>query len=84
MTNTRVTTYMGTVPVSDGALMEGEELSSARFYVKTLNANRTNPSKRWVLRYRYRGPRRPGYAGQSMCLKKDATRADLYLYNEYI
>lgn len=37
---------------------------------------------RWVIRYRYRGPRRPGVEGQSMCLKRDATSCDVYLYLE--
>lgn len=84
MANGRVNTYMGTVPVFNGNLIDNGELTSARFYMTTLNDNRKNPSRRWVLRYRYRGPRRPGYLGKSMCLKNDATSADIYLYSEIV
>jgi len=60
---------------------------NAQWYGRPTKLDGTPVPGKFVVRKRYRGPRRKGpyharYLGRSMCLKKDATSCDVYVYFE--
>lgn len=82
MTKERTKTYMGTFPAdvnASNSQLYAELLQRVREFNYSLRGN----ERKFVLRKRYRGTRiGKKYNRQSMCLKKDATRCDVYLYFE--
>ena len=85
MESMRTNTYMGTFPANVDA-------GNSELYAKMLRIVREHSKlltpfgKKLVLRKRYRGPRKQksAFQRQSMCLRKDAVRCDVYCYKESI
>lgn len=81
---TRTENYMGTFAPNvsaDNSELYAELLTR----VQRSNVLMRGTGRKLVLRKRYRGPRpttRCKSQRQSMCLKRDATRCDVYLYTE--
>jgi hypothetical protein len=75
---------MGTFPADVSA--HNDELYAKMLRIVREHSKLLEPfGKRLVLRKRYRGPRAgKRWNRQSMCLRKDAVRCDVYCYKERI
>lgn len=84
----RTNSYRFTAPLYQGEITNPVDielyklcLEEARERTKDKSPSWMNLETKFVVRKRYRGPRRPGYRD---VLKSAATRCDIYIYEEII
>lgn len=87
----RTNSYRFTAPLYQGEITNPVDIELYKLCLEEARERTKDKSPRWrnyetkfVVRKRYRGPRNGRRNGQSMCLKRDATRCDVYLYEEII
>lgn len=80
----RTNTYMGTFPAdvcADNSQLYAELLRN----VRAINYGMRGTGRKFALRKRYRGTRdKTRRNNQSMCLRSEANRCDVYLYCERV